>query len=156
MQYVEVRFRDIKRLLFSTGCKMDDNTIRMFKDCLFKAFNDWIETNKASIGEKWYEDLQKKSGDAEAECNTALKIMGSAMWVFNMLGQFGVGAGLHPNGYNLQYLHNGLDEASTKRLLALCSSCLCLQYLPLDIMKREFPIISKKKFSLQLYVQQQT
>lgn len=129
---------------------MEDFT-RMFRERLFLAFFDWLETNKQAIGDKWYEGLYKKGKDAEGDCNTIMKIMGDAMWMFNMIANLGVLAGVSPNNVNLQGLAPGLDEKSSKRLLALISSSLCLQGLPPEIARKEIPIISSKKFSLELF-----
>jgi len=133
---------------------MEDFT-RMFRERLFLAFFDWLDTNKQAIGDKWYDDLYKKGKDAEADCDTIMKIMGDAMWMFNMIANLGVLAGVGPSKVDLQVLAPGLDEKSSRRLLALISSSLCLQGLPLEIAHKEIPIISSKKFSLKLWVQQQ-
>jgi len=125
---------------------------RMFRERLFAAFFDWLDANKKAIGDKWYDNLYMKGKDAEAECNTIMKIMGDAMWMMNMIANLGVLAGVGPNHFDLQVLAPGLDEKSSKRLLALISSSLCLQGLPLEIAEQEFPIISSKHFSLSLYV----
>jgi hypothetical protein len=122
----------------------------MFRERLFLAFFDWLDVNKEAIG-KWHDNLYRKGKDAEAECNTIMKIMGDAMWMFNMIANLGVLAGVGPNHFDLQVLAPGLDEKSSKRLLALIASSLCLQGLPLEIVNQEIPIISSKKFSLELF-----
>jgi hypothetical protein len=122
----------------------------MFRERLFLAFFNWLDVNKEAIG-KWYDDLYKKAKDAEAECNTIMKLMGDAMWMMNMIANLGVLAGVGPNHFDLQVLAPGLDEKSSKRLLALISSSLCLQGLPTEIVNQEIPIISSKKFSLELF-----
>jgi hypothetical protein len=129
---------------------MEDFT-RSFRRQLFEAFLDWLDTNKQAIGDKWYEDLYKKGKDALADCNTIMKIMGNAMWMFNMIANLGVLAGVGPSKVDLQVLAPSLDEKSSKRLLALISSSLCLQGLPSEIAHKEIPIISSKKFSLELF-----
>jgi hypothetical protein len=80
-----------------------------------------------------------------------MKLMGDAMWMMNMIANLGVLAGVGPNHFDLQVLAPGLDEKSSKRLLALISSSLCLQGLPAEIVNQEIPIISSKKFSLELF-----
>lgn len=124
----------------------------MFRERLFLAFFDWLDTNKKTIGDKWYADLYDKGKDAEASCNTIMSMMRISMWMFNVIADLGVLAGVRPNGFDLQHLKPGIDEKSSKRLLALLSSCLGLQSLPMDVMKQEVPIISYKRFSLALYV----
>jgi len=129
---------------------MEDFT-RMFRRQLFEAFFDWLDTNKKVIGDKWYDDLYRKGKDALADCNTIMKIMGDTMWMFNMIANLGVGAGVGPNHFDLQSLAPGLDETSSKRILALIAASLSLQGLPLEIANKEVPIISSKKFSLELF-----
>ena len=114
----------------------------------------WVETNKEAIGEKWHKQLSEKGKDAEDECDTALKLMGTAMWVFNMIANCGVLAGIGPNKVNLVSIAPGLDENSSKRLLHLIAACMSLQYLPKEIATQLIPIISGKKFSLKLFTQQ--
>ena len=126
---------------------------RMFRERLFAAFFDWLDVNRETV-DKWYDDLYRKGKDAEAECNTIMNIIGDAMWMFNMIANLGVLAGVGPNSFDLQVLAPGLDEKSSKRLLALISSSIALQGLPPEIAKREFPIISSKHFSLALYVKE--
>ena len=129
---------------------MEDFT-RMFRRQLFEAFFDWLDTNKRAIGDKWYNDLYRKGKDALADCNTIMKIMGDAMWMFNMIANLGVWASVGPNHFDLQSLAPGLDETSSKRILALIAASLSLQGLPLEIANKEVPIISSKKFSLELF-----
>jgi hypothetical protein len=129
---------------------MEDFT-RLFRERLFAAFYNWLDVNKEIIGEHWYTDLHNKTADYEATCNTIMKIMGGAMWMFNMIADRGVLAGLGPNHFDLQALAPGLDETSSKRILALIAASLGLQGLPLEIVNKEVPIISSKKFSLELF-----
>jgi len=129
---------------------MEDVT-RLFRERLFTAFYNWIEVNKETIGEHWYADLHDKAADYEASCNTIIKIMGDAMWMLNMITNLGVMAGVGPNHFDLQSLALGLDETSSKRILALISASLGLQGLSTEIRNKEVPIISSKKFSLELF-----
>jgi hypothetical protein len=124
--------------------------LRLFRERLFVAFFNWLDVNKETIG-KWYDDLYKKGKDAEAKCNTIMKIMGNAMWMFNMVANLGVWASIGPNRVDLQVLAPGIDRQSSLRLLALIASSLCLQGLPREILHQEIPIISSKKFSLALF-----
>jgi len=132
---------------------MLESFIRLFRERLFLAFFNWLDVNKEAIG-KWYNDLCNKGRDAEAECNTIVKIMGDSMWMLNMIANLGVGAGVGPNRFDLQVLADNIDRQSTTRLLALISSSLFLQGLPSEIMYQEIPIISSKKFSLELFAKE--
>lgn len=84
-----------------------EDTIRLFKETLFKAFFDWLETNKDTIGNKWYSQLYNRGKDAEDDCDTAMKIMGDTLWMLNMIADCGVMAGLGPNNVNMQGLKEG-------------------------------------------------
>lgn len=131
---------------------MEDFT-RLFRERLFAAFFNWLDVNKEAIG-KWYDILCKEGKNVEAECNTIMKIMGTSLWMMNMIANLGVLAGVGPNKFDLQVLAPGLDEQSSKRLLALISSSLGLQGLPHDVLDHEIAIISSKKFSLKLFTQE--
>jgi hypothetical protein len=133
-----------------------ESTIRLFRNTLFEAFWEWVETNKQAISERMYEHLSNEDKKAEDDCNTALKIVASALWMLNMIAGCGVMAGVGVNGVNDQtdYKETGLDEKTSKRLLLLIQSCLNLQYLPPEIAKQEIPIISSRHFSLKLFVQE--
>jgi len=128
-----------------------EEIIRLFRRQLLDAFSDWLEKNKEAIG-KWYDSLQKQTW---RECATPIEIMGTAMWMFNMIADLGVLAGIGPDGVSIHELREGLDEQSTRRLLLLISSCMNLQYLPREIATKPIPIISAKQFSLRLFTEQQ-
>jgi len=129
---------------------MEDIVI-MFRQSLLSAFEEWLEKNKEAIG-KWYDRLLKQI--AEADCDTAIKIMGTALWMFNMVAGLGVMAGIGPDGVNIHEINPQLDEQSTKKLLLIISSCMNLQYLPREIATQPIPVISAKQFSLKLFTEQ--
>jgi hypothetical protein len=135
-----------------------EDVIRLFRERLFSSLYDWLEVNKEAIGEKWYGQLVERAKDAEDECNSAIKIMGTALWMFNMISNCGVMAGVGPDSISDQtdYKETELDEKSTKRMLLLIQACLNLQYLPVEAAKQEIPIISGTKFSLKLFTQQRS
>jgi len=133
--------------------KSMEDIIRLFRQSLLSAFQDWLEKNKEVIGEKWYSWSLNKMEDA-SDCDTAIKIMGTAMWMFNMIADLGVLAGIGPDGVSIHELREGLDEQSTRRLLLIISSCMNLQYLPKEIVTKTLPIISAKQFSLKLFTEQ--
>lgn len=127
-----------------------EEAIRMFRESLLEAFSNWLEKNKEAIG-KWHDKLQKQPW---RECATPIEIMGTAMWMFNMVADCGVMAGIGPDKVDIVEIHPRLDEQSSKRLLLMIQACMNLQYLPEDIIKTPIPIISPKKFSLELWVKQ--
>lgn len=131
-----------------------EDAIRMFRESLLSAFRDWLEKNKETVGDKWYDELLRKVKEVDAD--TAIKIMGTAMWIFNMIANLGVLAGITPDGISIHKIREGLDEQSTKRLLLIISSCMNLQYLPREIIGQPIPIISAKQFSLKLFTEQQS
>jgi len=130
-----------------------EDVIRLFRRTLLEAFEDWLEKNSEAIGEKWHDNLLKKM--KEADCDTAINIMGTAMWIFNMVANFGVLAGIGPDQVSIHEIDKRLDEPSTKRLLLIIQSCMNLQYLPKEIATKPIPIISLKKFSLKLFTEQE-
>lgn len=132
-----------------------EGIVKLFRDRLFAAFYEWLDTNKSVIG-KWYDGLYKRAKDGENIADDAIGIMATAMWMFNMIADCGVLAGIGPDRVDLQVLAEGLDRQSTMRLLNLISACMNLQYLPRDIAKQKIPIISSKKFSLKLFTQRGT
>jgi len=67
-----------------------EKVIRLFRTQLFRNYYDWVETNKEALGEKWHEQFIKKGKDAEDECDTAIKVMATAMWMFNMSYWLGI------------------------------------------------------------------
>lgn len=127
---------------------------RLFRKQLYEGFFDWLDLNQKVIGEKWYIQLYNKGKDAEADCNSCSKLLANSMWMLNMIANLGVMAGVMVNRYDLQHLADGLDEKSTKRLLALMGSCFALQGLPKEIMSKEYPIQSAKHFNLGLWVKE--
>jgi len=130
-----------------------EDIIKLFRQSLLAAFDNWLEKNKEAIGEKWYDWFLKKRGEV-ADCDTAVKIMGTSMWMFNMVADCGVLAGIGPDMVNIREIREGLDEESTKRLLLVISNCMNLQYLPPDVINQPIPIISAKRFSLKAYIRQ--
>ena len=131
-----------------------EDVIRLFRQQLFSSFYEWLENNKEAIGEKWFKQLSERGKEAEDECDTAIKIMGTSMWMFNMIAGCGVHAGIGPNSVNIHEIDKHLDEQSTKRLLLIISACMNLQYLPKEIATKQIPIISGRHFSLKLFAQQ--
>ena len=135
------------------GCILED-VIRLFRKQLFSSFYEWLENNKEAIGEKWFKQLSERGKEAEDECDTAIKIMGTSMWMFNMMANCGVLAGIGPNSVSIHEISPKLDEKSTKRLLHLIVACMSLQYLPKEVATQPIPIISGRRFSLKLFTQQ--
>ena len=127
-----------------------EDTIRLFRQSLLVAFDNWLEKNKEAIGDKWYEFLERQM--KESETDTAIKIMATSMWMFAIISQFGVLAGMGPDRVSIHEIDKRLDEPSTKRLLLVISSCMNLQYLPSHVINQQIPIISGKRFSLKEYI----
>jgi len=127
------------------------------RQCLFTAFHEWIKHHRSLIGENWFGRLLDQEKKAWEDCSDTVKLIGTALWMFNTISQFGVLAGLGPNNVNLQHIPEGVDERRTRRLLLWCSSCLGLQTLPREVIKQEIP--DKKgppwRFRLTEYIQAQ-
>ncbi len=128
------------------------DAIKLFRTQLFDAFWDWVETNKEVIGEKWYKFFQKEGKHAE-NVNTAGGIMATSMWMFSMIANLGVSAGIGPNRVQIHQIDKRLNKKSSIRLLHIISCCMCLQYLPQEIREKPIPIISSEKFSLKLFTE---
>jgi len=109
-----------------------EETIVMFKECLFQSFYDWLLRHREMIGDKHYGKLFDDLKKAWDLSDTPVKLIGIAMWIFNMIANLGVLAGLGPAKVDLQVLPEKYDEKLTRRVLLNCS-CLCLQYLPKEI-----------------------
>jgi hypothetical protein len=133
-----------------------EDVIRLFRKQLFSSFYEWLENNKEAIGEKWFRQLSDKGKEAEDECDTAIKVMATSMWMFNSIANFGVLAGIGPNTVSLHEIALGLDDKSTKRLLHLIAASMSLQYLSKEIATKPIPIISGKHFSLKLFTRQRS
>lgn len=128
-----------------------EDVIRLFRNSLLDAFSNWLEKNREAIGDKWYDSLQKQPW---RECATPIEIMGTGLWVFNMVAGFGVLAGIGPDQVSIHEIDKRLDEQSTKRLLLIIQSCMNLQYLPKEIATQPIPVITAKQFSLKLWTKQ--
>jgi len=123
----------------------------MFKEGLFNAFHDWLEKHEDVI-DGWYDKLLKEEKKGWDSSTNAVTLMGTALWMFNMITQFGVLAGVGPANVNLQHIPEGVDKQSTKRVLMLISSCLCLQGLPKEIAYQQIPECKAPwRFSLAKY-----
>lgn len=130
-----------------------EEIIRLFRRSLLDSFDNWLTKNKAALGEKWYSFLLKKRADA-GDCATPIEIMATSMWIFSMIAECGVMAGIGPDKVNIVEIRQGLDEQSTKRLLLMIQSCMNLQYLPKETATKPIPIISAKRFSLGEYIKE--
>lgn len=133
--------------------RLVEEIIRLFRKSLLDAFDKWLTKNKEALGEKLYSFLLQKRADA-GDCATPIEIIATSMWMFNMIADCGVMAGIGPDKVNIVEIRQGLDVQSTKRLLLMIQSCMKLQYLPKDIATKPIPIISAKRFSLGEYVKQ--
>jgi len=116
-----------------------ENTLVLFKKTLFSAFHEWIKQNEKTIGDKWFNNLMGQEKKAWEESNNAIHLIGTALWMFNMISNFGVLAGLGPSNVQIHDIRDGIDEKTTKRLLLLISSTLSLQYLPKEIATMQIP-----------------
>lgn len=125
-----------------------ESTIRLFRRALLDGFFDWLETNKSYLG-KWYSKLYNEA--KKVDCDSPIKIMGTSLWMFNMMANCGVSAGMGPDGPKQVSIAEGLDEKTTKSLLIRIAACMNLQYLPPEFARQEILVITAKKFSLKRY-----
>lgn len=75
-----------------------EDFIKSMRKCLFEAFWDWVEKRKTTLGDKWLQFFETKGKDAEDSCNSALKIAGTAMWMFKVIVNCAVIARWGPDG----------------------------------------------------------
>jgi hypothetical protein len=116
-----------------------ESTLVLFKEALFSAFHEWIKQNEKAIGDRWFNHLTVQEKKAWEDSNNAIHLIGTALWMFNMVSGFGVLAGLGPNNVQIHEIRDEIDEKTTKRLLLLISSTLSLQYLPKEISAMRIP-----------------
>jgi hypothetical protein len=94
---------------------------------LLNSFNDWLEANKNNIHPKLYNRIRKEL--RKVKVDNIVSVIGTAMWMFQILGNVGVGAGIGPNDYVIQYMNENIDRKTTERLLLMISTALKLQYI---------------------------
>jgi len=116
-----------------------ESTLVLFKETLFSAFHEWIKQNEKAIGDKWFNHLTAQEKKAWEDCDNAINLIGTSLWMFNMVSQFGVLAGLGPNNVQIHEIRDGIDKKITTRLLLIISSTLSLQYLPKDVATMQIP-----------------
>ncbi|MEM4430673.1 MAG: hypothetical protein QXM08_05880 [Thermofilaceae archaeon] len=101
-----------------------DLQTEVMKRLLIDTAWDWLEKNKRAIGDKWYEKISKHLRRADSEITDKASLMGYALWLFNILGTFGVLAGMGPDGYTIKYINERLDKRSTRQLLTVIQMCV--------------------------------
>ena len=94
---------------------------------LVAAFEEWLEVNKAVIGEKWYVKLKRSL--RRVRTDDVVGVMGAALWVFNAVCNLGVQAGVGVFGVSV-HGYGGLDKQSTDKLLNAVAECFRLQFDP--------------------------
>jgi len=102
----------------------------LFGNCLSRALDDWVSTNKQTISERWVKHILRENRKFKKKPKTLVNVIAFALWAFNTTAQLGVMAGLGPSHVSLHYLPEHLDEKSTMKLLHLCAAALSLQFLP--------------------------
>lgn len=71
----------------------------------------WHTKINAKKAASWYNRLYTEGKKAYDTCDSPGKIMGCGLWMFNMIADLGVGAGLGINEYHLQFLAPGVKMA---------------------------------------------
>ena len=95
---------------------------------LADAAEAFTRNNQAVLGDKW----TKKLGHAVRELRRGSslsipQVLGTALWIFAILGNLGVQAGLGLEGPSVASIPEELDEETTVRLLEACSYALRCQ-----------------------------
>ena len=104
--------------------------VEMCRERLFNNFYEWIEKNRDTLDKKWVKFLYREGKKAEGTANTTVGVISVAMWMHNILANFGVLAVICTYDYVLKYISPQIDEHTTRRLLQSISSCMILQFLP--------------------------
>jgi hypothetical protein len=111
--------------------KNNNNSIKVLIELvgqqLINSFNDWLEANKNNLHPRLYNKLRKQL--RKVEVDSIVSVIGTAMWMFQILGNVGVGAGIGPYDYVIQYMNENIDRKTTERLLLMISTALKLQYI---------------------------
>jgi hypothetical protein len=89
---------------------------------LLYAVRLWLETNKSSIGEKWYRkvvnDLKRIEDVMKDDLNRLdVHVLSTALWLFNITVALGVLAHMGPQGLRVVKVPEHLDRATTLLLL---------------------------------------
>lgn len=105
--------------------------LSLFNDRLLSAFDEWIEYHREHIGGGWYSAFKKELKKMRKnDVSGPADIVARALYIFNMISNLGVMAGITKDGVQLQCITNpNIDRKRTMRLLYLCSSCIALQHL---------------------------
>jgi hypothetical protein len=89
---------------------------------LSEKFLAWLDRNRERIGEKWYKKLLKNF--RKAKMNDETHILATALWMFNMVANLGVIAGIGISfGYKIEKIYN-LDRETSEDLLKVIAKCL--------------------------------
>ena len=111
----------------------------MFRDCLYSAFYDWLNSHRETIGDKQYWFFLTELKKSWDDFRTPIHLVALSLWMFMVVSNFGVLAGLEPGNVNVIEIPTHLNEKVTRRVLLNCSSCLALQHLPPEIAKKPLP-----------------
>jgi len=113
--------------------------ISLFKQVLIEAVDNWLSNNKELIGEKIEKRIRRELRKFSKDRPTIPSICGFALWIFQMMGNLGVVAGVGVDGYTVfeATWERGFDRRSTERLLLAISNTLKLMQIPYEFAKRE-------------------
>ncbi|MEM4958838.1 MAG: hypothetical protein QXX12_03070 [Nanopusillaceae archaeon] len=101
-----------------------DLQTEVMKKLLIDAAWQWLEANKNAIGDKWYEKISKHLRRADTEITDKIRLMGYALWLFNIVTNFSVVAYISRRRYTVWHINENLDQRTTKQLIAAIHMCL--------------------------------
>ncbi|MEM4846460.1 MAG: hypothetical protein QW794_01715 [Thermosphaera sp.] len=101
-----------------------DAQLEVFKRLLIETAWSWLEANKSTIGEKWYEKISSHLRRADTEITDKIRLMGYALWLYNIVVNFSVLAYLSRRRYVIWRINENLDAKTTKQLIAVIHMCL--------------------------------
>ncbi|MEM4061119.1 MAG: hypothetical protein QXK11_11510 [Pyrobaculum sp.] len=102
------------RLRWVIGVDLRDE---LMKKLLIEAAWEWLEKNRSAIGDKWYEKISKHLRRADSEITDKARLMGYALWLYNIVSNFAVESGISRRGVAIHSVPPIIDEKTTRRLL---------------------------------------
>ncbi|MEM4593238.1 MAG: hypothetical protein QW196_07550 [Sulfolobales archaeon] len=101
-----------------------DAQLEILKRLLIDTAWDWLEKNKHAIGDNWYEKISKYLRRADTEITDKVRLMGYALWLYNVVTNFAVLAYMSRRRYVIWRINENLDAKTTKQLIAVIHMCL--------------------------------
>jgi len=92
---------------------------------------EWLKIHREVIGEKWYKKIMSERRKFMRREKTVDTVIGFALWIQNILCNFGILAAISLDGIKIYYTNDGINQVATLQLLNACANTLVLQYFRL-------------------------